>query len=561
VLLEPDAIPEGVRRELRYTARAGLLPELSRQTYDAFYKAVREVVLNSLDAGATRVTLDFTSVERDREISVSDDGCGMTLSEVEGSFLSLGGSRKFGEASKFGRIGIGSLALLHYGDSASIETKVSGEAVVTQVSLQHPWALDRQQRSQRLDEVSAGSATQVPYVGDVSDHFTIVRLYDISEVVLREVGDISSFYALVDRLRVVLPLTMPETRLTQSLQEHAAEAWQVISEHAADFAGHVHIRSAWGDIDALDRRLYGDRPDEAWDGQPRVLLRDVPVPHTGRTLTLAGYLLSQSHALPVWSGLTARVQNVAVEERTFFDVESDPGFRKYLTGEVFLLGELDRARLINIDRTTFNRESPDYRAVQRVLADEIVRFKADRIQGPRRAKVGARRRVDSIRAMLIAAERACHAVNAWCEERGISRIPSSGVRLPKDVQRVSVPVACAQAACNVRVSTAVGPKDFLVELDESGESPIVQLGAWFAEPVVELAGRQYQLVLIRAPSLPPVVLRDRPRELMLNLDHPAFRDTEEGVQFALMLEVGYVVCPETRAIDLYDSVLEISSYL
>ena len=44
---------------------------------------------------------------------------------------------------------------------------------------------------------------------------------------------------------------------------------------------------------------------------------------------------------------------------------ADPGFRKYIRGEVWLLGEVDRERLINIDRSSFNRECVDYKAVQR----------------------------------------------------------------------------------------------------------------------------------------------------------------------------------------------------
>ena len=43
----------GASVELRYTARVGLLPELSRQTYDSLYKALREAILNAVDAGAT----------------------------------------------------------------------------------------------------------------------------------------------------------------------------------------------------------------------------------------------------------------------------------------------------------------------------------------------------------------------------------------------------------------------------------------------------------------------------------------------------------------------------
>ena len=41
-------------------------------------------------------------------------------------FMSLGGSSKFGDVRRFGRIGIGSLALPQYAEAAVIETKRAG---------------------------------------------------------------------------------------------------------------------------------------------------------------------------------------------------------------------------------------------------------------------------------------------------------------------------------------------------------------------------------------------------------------------------------------------------
>ena len=115
---------------LRYVARAGLLPELTRQTYDSLYKALREVILNSVDAGATRVVVDLSAVEtadaRDHRRRT-----GMTLDELQQSFMSLGGSQKFGRSDKFGRIGIGSLALMHYAQRVEIETTKAGSRSVT----------------------------------------------------------------------------------------------------------------------------------------------------------------------------------------------------------------------------------------------------------------------------------------------------------------------------------------------------------------------------------------------------------------------------------------------
>ena len=163
----------------------------------------------------------------------------------------------------------------------------------------------------------------------------------------------------------------------------------------------VFVKSSWDPEIELTRRSYGDDPSgtEDWTGKIHPVLKTLRVPEPGqsRQITVAGFLLSQSRAFTSWSGITARVQNVAVEERTFFDVTSDPGFRKYVTGEVCLLGDPTRERLINIDRASFNRECADYRATQRFMSSEIVSFKAKSVQQPQRRKVAVRRLVENHR--------------------------------------------------------------------------------------------------------------------------------------------------------------------
>src|SRR6266511_6350777 len=168
---------------LRYVARAGLLPELTRQTYDSLYKALREVILNSVDAGASRVVVDLSAVEGERALEITDDGTGMTLEELQQSFMSLGGSQKFGKSDKFGRIGIGSLALMHYAQSVEIETTRAGSGTVTKAVISHPWALDQTQRTQDLGDFRAGEAWQ-ERSGPASAHYTTIRLKGVDEVLL-----------------------------------------------------------------------------------------------------------------------------------------------------------------------------------------------------------------------------------------------------------------------------------------------------------------------------------------------------------------------------------------
>jgi hypothetical protein len=91
------------------------LDKFIQATRDSGYKstasAISELVDNSIQAGATRITLSITATmsedeEKDIEVSVLDNGCGMdpfTLRQA----LRFGGSTRFGNRSGLGRYGMG----------------------------------------------------------------------------------------------------------------------------------------------------------------------------------------------------------------------------------------------------------------------------------------------------------------------------------------------------------------------------------------------------------------------------------------------------------------------
>jgi hypothetical protein len=403
----PLAEALGASVDLRYVARAGLLPELSRQTYDRFYKAVREAVLNSVDADASHVTIDLRTVADRDEFAVIDDGIGMSTRELCEHFMSLGGSGRFGDASRYGRIGIGSLALLQYGKRAIVETKRAGSTAITVAEIEHPWQMSRDTRRAHIDEIHAGVAQEFAYDGDVGDHFTRVRILGLQESVAVFGSDIPTFYRLVEDLRRVLPLPLGSSPTLSELKRFAPAVAEEIAEHVQKWSIPVTICAPWDPEIVLTRRLYGDEEasGESWNGHPIPISKNLTV--TGdegrRQIRVVGFLLGQTRAIDSWSGLTARVQNVAVEERTFFDVTSDAGFRKYVTGEIWILGDVDRGRLINIDRSSFNKECDDYQVLQRFLSRMILDFKSAYVQRPQRRKVEIRRalqrRVDTVRAI------------------------------------------------------------------------------------------------------------------------------------------------------------------
>jgi hypothetical protein len=550
---------------LRYVARAGLLPELTRQTYDSLYKALREAILNSIDAGATIVIVDLASVESDGVLEIADDGSGMSLSDLQQSFMSLGGSQKFGAADMFGRIGIGSLALMHYAQAVEIETKEAGSGVVTKATVSHPWTLDHEQRGQDLADLLAGEAWQQPSTRSKRDHYTKIRLTGVDDVLVRECADVGAYYQLVEQLRRTLPLAWPRTELSDQLARQAPELVTLIDDHTRRGGANVTVRSRWSSDDSLTKRVFGEGgvQEEAWDGMPKAVLRDITVDGEDgpRLVTVAGYLISQARPSADWTGLTARVQNVAVEEHTFFGLESDPGFRKYITGEVWLLGDLDRARLINIDRASFSHESVDYRAIARAMQHEISRFKSEFVQAPRRAKVAIKRRLDQQRLLIDGASRVATAASSLADrdKHGRFLFPSSGNgrlrsrrsrNLLEDLRELGAVVA-------LKASDSFATHPYRLKVASDGRRVLVELDADLAQPTVDLGGRSYRLGLVEArPSDPPVLLKKRPHEIVFNLAHDCFKGEprQSAIEILLALELAYLLNGRTSE-DLYDNVL------
>jgi hypothetical protein len=547
--------------QLRYVARAGLLPELSRQTYDSLWKAVREAVLNAVDAQASRIDLDLSRVTSHGEMSVADDGIGMSTKEFCEQFMSVGGSSKFGESSRFGRIGIGSLALLQYGEAATVETKCAGSTVLTRARISHPWDLSRHERRATLESLSAGSAVEVVYDGDPADHFTRVRISGVNDEVVAAGSDPNRFYGLIERLRHVLPLPWAQGPLVEALETRAPDLVKVLRAHTDEWSAPVVVHSAWERDIALTRRAFGDDRSgaEAWSGPPVPILKTLRVPGETprRRITVAGYLLNQRRASPTWMGLTARVQNVTVEEHSFFDVTADPGFRKYISGEVWLLGEVDRERLINIDRASFNRECLDYQAAQRYLARTIVDFKSSGVQRPQRAKVAVRRTIEQHIQMVEAVGRVVRAASAMYEEAGL---PASerNRRAPTGSGDLVTMLEAAGAVVDVAEEMEKARLGYELDLTDDGSCVRVRIRPSLVHPTVEAGGASYALQLRRAGvDAPPVVIRNRPRRITVNLDHRSHsgRDAPAKVEMGLALELAYLLSSSADDDRVYDRML------
>lgn len=545
---------------LHYTARAGLLSELGRQTYDTLYKALREALLNGIDAGANELCLDFGSAEPDT-LSVVDDGEGMSLEDVRQSFMSLGGSAKFSDGSKFGRIGIGSLALLTYAREARIESKKAGSPDLVEAELFHPGSLDKSERQRELGEFSAGVVTTHSYAGKKSDHFTRITLRGLLPELAQVCEDPTSFFDLLEKLRKVLPLPVGTSRLLDSLKKSEPELAELLDDHCATWSVPLRIKSVFQPDRFLTRRMFGEEADEMWSG------RIVPIqkvirrirPGERREIKVLGFLVNQRKASPRWSGISARVQNVTVEEQTFFDVEADPGFRKYIAGEVFLLGDLDTDRLINIDRASFNRESGDYEVVQRFMCEQIEGFKKAHVSQPQRAKVTVRRVLESYARSLREIGNVMDHAESLIEMADLSSLPSSKNGSLSYAPTVDLKSLAASLVGRFAVVEEIGKKGFDLTEPEGSDGLVLSVSPSLMAPKLAVRGAEYSLVFKDGRATgPSVIVKNRPREIVFNLGHPAVgRDFVSGkAALALAIELAYVLPREDSAAAFQDRVLD-----
>jgi hypothetical protein len=79
------------------------------------YAFVRELIQNSLDAGAARIELEQSYADGELQIAVIDDGEGMDRPTIEGYLLTLFRSTKERDKTKIGKFGIGFVSLFAMG--------------------------------------------------------------------------------------------------------------------------------------------------------------------------------------------------------------------------------------------------------------------------------------------------------------------------------------------------------------------------------------------------------------------------------------------------------------
>jgi len=122
----------------------GIVADMVRQFADV-HAFVRELVQNGIDAGATALDV---RVERTNDgmasVSVTDDGCGMTMEVIEDALLVLFRSTKDADPTKIGKYGVGFLSVFAIAPSeVTVDTWRDGHALRVRLFPDHTYEIEK----------------------------------------------------------------------------------------------------------------------------------------------------------------------------------------------------------------------------------------------------------------------------------------------------------------------------------------------------------------------------------------------------------------------------------
>jgi hypothetical protein len=403
-----------------------VLELLSKGIYSAPENSLKEVISNSFDADASKVTIKFFRDQN--KLEISDDGEGMDYVDFDEhfAFISRSGKREQGEVTKgkrpiIGKIGIGFIAVSELCDIVRVFSSKRGSDSWFEAEIDFKPFRVPEARRKEFYEVSRYTLTNHAKANP-KEHYTRLVLEgltpqfkdillnhtpdevrpidvprrDFSEV-LEKIDFIASkgtinirrklgpFWAFLLNLANIIPVPYANGGPIR-IPNKASPVIRRIATKLEDYNFSV-------EFDGLDLRKPVRLPipengDIAKEGQDFDVF---PISYShdfedGSKLRLAGYMYNQRKRIPIeeWRGVVIRIRNTSIGG-------PDPGFMAYpypgeklffpwTYGEIYVEEGLEEA--MNIDRSSFKVGHPHYRQLVAFLHEflhgEVFRHAKDR---------------------------------------------------------------------------------------------------------------------------------------------------------------------------------------
>jgi hypothetical protein len=407
-------------RPIRVSEKA--LGHLSRGLYRSPASALRELVSNAFDAGASTVTIGTTPPSFTR-ITVEDDGVGFTKTEFERLMDGgIGNSRKRDAGPVqtvngrrrpvIGRLGIGMLGIAQICEAFTVVSQRKDgsrfaarititEALRSRIDENDPAVVTR--RRARTEGVVVGNWQFLPHPQErpgpgtviVADALHVAFSESFRTTLVPPESRSGSADLPLDELKKYLPPKrwndfVAEVSRAPSLVSKGnywALLWELgaacpVPYLADDALPHAVIKTENQRLNSYNFSVFVDGREvrkpisftNSIDFTTRRIRRTTTTVYNGK-LTFSGYLVAQEGKQikpPELRGLLVRIKGVAVGlyDPSFLDYQTNQGPRsRWVTGEVYVSEGLEDA--LNVDRDSFNQFHPQYKVLQEIVHQQL----------------------------------------------------------------------------------------------------------------------------------------------------------------------------------------------
>jgi hypothetical protein len=342
----------------------GILNELSTGTYVSYSRALKELLSNSWDANASDVRITI-SPDLD-EITILDDGRGMSEVDIRERFLRIGGSSAERGATRTGRRlighkGIGALSVIPICREVRVLTTQVGSNERIEAVLDVPRMIERAKQQEDLE--SHYVYTLNKWTGEPSDnHYTFISLRNLTPEIqdfLAHKGVTSNQYigsvaelSGVEQLKWELAMLSPVPYLKGGPFKEDIAPLQAIKAELSKAKFRVTVNS-----EPLFKPIVLPSPDIKHTAKYKrgTDYEIYPIEHSDDDLEFRGYIFSQATAIMPADlrGCLIRVNNVAIGsyDINWMKYQKHVGPRLGLTtGEIYVYKGLENALLIERDR-------------------------------------------------------------------------------------------------------------------------------------------------------------------------------------------------------------------
>jgi hypothetical protein len=186
------------------------------------------------------------------------------------------------------------------------------------------------------------------------------------------------------------------------------------------------------------------------------------------------------------------------------------------------------------------------------MSRTITEFKSGSVQRPQREKVQVRRILEAHVGTLRAVERVAQHAGEVLAAAGKRGLPSSEPGRRSLRNRQSIVEALADAKADVVVDQDRPRDDLRYDLEIGDRELRVRatVGVGITEPRVRVGNLEYRLAYAAGRGDdPPVLIRNRPREIVFNAGHPAHTSAQRQLkyQLSLALELAYLLDADDAA--------------